>query len=213
MSAIQQMLLAGAPAATAATWDPAYVSSPHSLANSNTRLIEALNNSAISRTVPCTKGVSSGKWYWEVKWVDFLVGGGETTGVGIAESNFPFSTKDLGSATVATSSGGLWNDGKFLLNGAAGVTIMTALALNDIVMYAHDVAGGKLYLGKNGTWSGSANPAAGTGAQITGLSTSSTYYPAATPWSSSASHTVTLDILGATNSNYSPPTGFALYSS
>jgi len=43
----------------------------------------------------------------------------------------------------------------------------TAMASGDLIMIAFDVDNGKLWVGKNGTWNDSADPAAGTGNQAT----------------------------------------------
>lgn len=54
----------------------------------------------------------------------------------------------------------------YVKNGSFSVS---AAALNDIYMFAVDMATGKAWLGKNGTWANSGDPAAGTGHWISGI--------------------------------------------
>lgn len=188
-------------------WDSASVSAPMALSVGDTTVTLPINNSMLRRTVRASKPIMSGKWFWEVSLKDCITGSGPTTGCGIADSGFGFATKNLGSDSTA-SAGGLWLSGGLFFSGTSSNQGIT-FSPGDVMMFAFDLGAGSLWVGKNGTWIG--NPSAGTGASKTGLSTALTYYPAATPWSSDASHAVVLQIRGDGNAEYAAPSGFMAY--
>lgn len=192
-------------------WDAATVSSPLQLQNTDTRLFLPTGNSGIAKTARCTKALTSGKWYWEVAVIDVIAGFGTTTGVGIAESGQSLSA-NLATGTSAKSVG-WWCSGNGYANGALYTSAWQTFGDGDRLMVAIDIGAAMVWFGKNGTWSNavSGNPAAGTGNSFT-LVTPGTYYPAASPWSSSA-ETVKLDIKGGTDLLYAIPNGFTSYSS
>jgi hypothetical protein len=194
-------------AAPPPVWDAATVSSPQSLSLSNKRLTQSISQSAIAKTVRATRPITTGKWYWEVLCSDLIPAGGATSGVGICDASFAYATSSLATAAVNTAS--LWASGG-AYKAATNVTIpMGQWAASDVLQLAFDATTGNLWFGRNGTFSGA--PATGGSPAVTGISTGVTYYPAATCWSSNATHQVVLDILGVTNNNYSPPSGFTLY--
>ena len=109
-------------------------------------------------------GVSSGKWYWEVK----------VTTVGAAV----YGWKDDGSPGGSQANDGSSASGGLSTGGAGSFSAgswyidldydnevnYTTVSTNDVLMFAMDLDSGKGYCGKNGTWFNSANPANGTGA-------------------------------------------------
>ena len=110
-------------------------------------------------------GVSSGKWYWEVKvttvgaavygWKDDGATGGSQANDGASSASGGLSTGGAGSFSA-----GSWYIDLDYDNEVNYTTVST----NDVLMFAMDLDSGKGYCGKNGTWFNSANPANGTGA-------------------------------------------------
>lgn len=85
---------------------------------------------------------------------------------------------------------------------AFGATFTT----NDVVQVAVDLDAKKLWFGKNGTWQGGGNPAAGTGEAYATL-TAGAYHPAVSIYgASSLTGRFTAAALG-----YAPPAGFAAW--
>ena len=112
-------------------------------------------------------GVSKGKWYWECRintkgaaaygWKSDDNTLGSQAGV---TGNYKF-----GPAYNVGTSGG-FADGEWDCNYSTGASEFSAFAtsgVGDIIMFAIDLDNRKGYVGKNGTWFNSANPANGTG--------------------------------------------------
>ena len=106
-------------------------------------------------------GVDSGKWYWEWK----------------AESEHPeantwgaMSVDSTGFTDPKTDSG-VWcmNQG-VKHNGSNGGSYGSQIDIGNIGMVAVDMDNGKIWLGENGTWFASGDPAAGSNAMYTNLS-------------------------------------------
>ena len=106
-------------------------------------------------------GVDSGKWYWEWK----------------AESEHPeantwgvMSVDSTGFTDPKTDSG-VWcmNQGT-KHNGSSGGSYGSQIDIGNIGMVAVDMDNGKIWLGENGTWFASGDPAAGSNAMYTNLS-------------------------------------------
>lgn len=117
----------------------------------------------ISRTssnyehAPTPRTRSAGKFYWEIK-LDTISSSASNFFAGITDR----SAWASGNAPNNTNEKGLWNSG-VVYGGSTGFTYTTG----DTVMLAWDATNGLLYFGKNGTWQNSADPEAGTGAQVT----------------------------------------------
>ena len=117
---------------------------------------------------------STGSWYWEgvctsmdnVRTFIGIVDPATSSASGLA--SYSFTDKAILART------GLYYN---LASGTAGGNSgnYTSYAQNDVVMVAY--SNGKIWFGKNGTWMNSGNPAAGTGAIDTGVSTSKTWLP------------------------------------
>jgi len=129
-----------------------------------------------------TLGVSSGKWYWEIKCISgsdsgYVVGvTGNVSGLSVLPG-FPGQTWDTEGYGYYAPDGHWYNNGSD--QGAYGNTYTT----NDIISIALDLDNNKLYFAKNGTWQNSGDPtsgATGTGAlSITDpASTTGGYYHA-----------------------------------
>ena len=118
---------------------------------------------------PSTIGLTSGKWYWEVK--PTARAGGNDYLIGISSTQAVATGDELGDYpddwAYYSSSGGYWNDSS---NTSYGDTYDT----NDVIGIALDLTNNKLYFAKNNTWQNSGVPtsgATGTGAiSITAVS-------------------------------------------
>jgi hypothetical protein len=99
-----------------------------------------------------TFAVKTGKWYWEAKAT--VVSATDKTSIGVIE--FDTTQVDfIGNTNKDLASFGISGHGA----GTGGYTY----AQGDIIMCAMDVTNNKVYWGKNGTFYGTLDPAAGTG--------------------------------------------------
>ena len=99
-----------------------------------------------------TMAVRNGKWYWEAK--ALAVAATDKTSIGV----FQFDTTDvdfIGVTNTDRSSKGI--------SGHGAGTGSYSYAQGDIIMCGMDLDNNKVYWGKNGTWFGSLDPAAGSG--------------------------------------------------
>jgi hypothetical protein len=97
--------------------------------------------------------VGSGLFYAElVPTFDFFEGGAAVVQVGVSRNN-------PGSASTGA---GVDLSGDVVVDGTT-VDNIGAIASSDVIMIALDAGGGFVYFGKNGTWLGGGDPAAGTG--------------------------------------------------
>jgi len=100
--------------------------------------------------------MSSGKWYWEV--TATTASGTNNHNIGVARASVT-----VGSYNASIPSTWLWsNGGEYAMDGIYSNPGVTWQTNNDVTMHAYDADTGKYWLGKNGTWNGSGNPAAGT---------------------------------------------------
>ena len=129
--------------------------------------------------IPSTIGVSSGKWYWEVKFTD-EAGGDPVIGIINSAGQSKMQNANIGSATSGSGVWCLFN----LTSGGVGIQENgvfsayppTTLADGDILNIALDVDAQKLWYGKNGTWHSSGNPATGANATSTNLTANETWF-------------------------------------
>ena len=162
-----------------ATFNPLTIPSSSGLTLSNGNL--SLSGSSTDAGAKATLGVSSGKWYWEVK-------------ANVASSGSDrhlVATDIVRQITSATdpNSQGIWGiqsrsgSGATLNSYTNGTfsnvnTGSTGYDDNTIISVALDMDNGKLYFAKNGTWTDLAgnvgDPVAGTNPTFTGLPTDGT---------------------------------------
>ena len=157
-------------------------------------------------------GVSSGKWYWEVK---VNVKGASAYGwksddnTGGSQANSTGNYQQGASFAVGTS-GGI-ADGEWDFNYSTGVSeqSFTTASVDDVIMFAIDLDNRKGYVGLNGTWFNSANPANGTGSIGLGRnpvpSANARFYPMVVRNEHTGTGTYNF---GATSFAHTPPTGF-----
>jgi hypothetical protein len=195
------MLLGGsgsgafAPYGAGVTWDPAFIGPQLSLSGGNLTLSHT--GGGAWNCVLATQGKSSTRSYWEITIVSgsgltgfWGVGGGDT---GVNTSSF---LTNAGNAC----------DGSDTLNQVSGTvsktfagTLMTAPSDGDIVMFALDASAKKLWIGKNGVWANSGDPATGTGNWVSSLP--ATFYAGAQLFG----NVVLTANFGATAFVYGPP--------
>ena len=158
-------------------------------------------------------GVSTGKWYWEVKintkgasgygWKsDSNVGGSQALSSG---------TGSRGTVYNVGGSGG-FADGEWTDDFSGATSNFSPFATasnNDVVMFALDLDNRRGYVGLNGTWFNSANPANGTGSiglgKVTTHAVTSNFYPMCVRLDASGTGTYNF---GGTSFAHTPPTGF-----
>jgi len=128
------------------------------------------NNSQYSYR-PATLGVSSGKWYWEVKYVA-KSGGNDYPQIGITSTQ---TAVNKGVGDNANDWGYYQSNATSKLrNNNSGTNWGTSYTVGDIIGVALDCTNSKLYFSKNGVWQESGDPSAGSnGISITA--------PASTP--------------------------------
>jgi hypothetical protein len=149
------------------TFNPLNNPTSATLANGN---LEVTANTTLFQAVTGTVFASSGKWYAE-----FLM---QTTAtdqvVGIAANTFvPDSASNRYIGRTADSYG-FYSDGRKIYNNSFS-SYGSSWSVGDILQVALDLDNGKVWLGKNGTWQASGDPAAGTNAAFTGISGSYTF--------------------------------------
>ena len=129
---------------------------PATFANGNTKFTTT-GSTGIHSFRTSTLGMSSGKWYCEI-----LRGGtADWACTGIA-SRFPEASGDWLGNPVGNYSWDDW-DGKVMTNNTTEVADWNPYDGDVIVMIGLDLDNNKLYLGQNGVWENSADPAGGTG--------------------------------------------------
>ena len=150
-----------------------------------------------------TIAVNSGKWY-----VEFATTGGSSTGgypiLGVWRSTVP--TGSYPGSINGYGIGGYTptNVLNQYLEGAGAGTVsgQTAWASTDIAMFALDIATGKIWAGRNGTWFGSGNPATGAN-PIQTLTANDTYY-----FGTQTAGLIVSVNFGQRPFSFSPPSGY-----
>jgi len=183
----------GAPA-----WNPSDKSASLTLSNGNLTATQTVSGSFHS--VRSVTGHSSGKWYFEVKIT--TPGTGPDGLVGIALSTMALSNYYIGQGSDGN---GVDVVGAYYVNGGnQSGSSAASYGVNDIVMVAADITAGKIWFGKNGSWVGAQDPAAGLNAVGTGVS-AGTWHAAVSPYANSANASYTIN----SPFTYTPPSGFS----
>ena len=128
-----------------------------------------------------TFGVSTGKWYWEVKWSAQDTGSTNQVIIGIAKRIVPSTTVWLGS--VAYTYGYQGTGHVHVSDGNATNSTSTTYSVGDIISVAMDLDNNKIHFAKNGTYTNSSDPAGNTGGVVitaanSELEDSGFYFPA-----------------------------------
>jgi hypothetical protein len=156
-----------------ATQQPTNASSLQTLTAGN---LDQVANTAGWNTVRGTIGISTGKYYWEVR----MSGTTNTIMVGVDDNLYQVITNPSSAYVGAyTNSWSVYfSDGNKRNNTSSGSAYGSSFAQGDICMVALDIINGKIYWGKNGTWFNSGDPVAGTNAAYTNLTGYSHIMPA-----------------------------------
>ena len=146
------------------TWNPLDTTDTSDLTFSEGNL-KVVNATGVCRG---TLAASSGKWYWEIKQIT-AVDASNPIQYGVADTeDSPPTHSSLNNALIAYSDN---NTNKAIKKFAAGTesTITSTMgsfnniAQNDIIQFAFDADTAKLWVGRNGTYLNSGDPANGTG--------------------------------------------------
>jgi hypothetical protein len=153
--------------------------------------------------------VASGKWYFEYTITTFSSGRSCAFGIG-KTADYPSGAGAAGSWTGCVGYGDFGDTYLRPITEAAGVSNTSGVAsmtfaVNDVLMIAFDVDAGKFWMGKNGTWFDSGNPAAGTNQKQT-FTTGINWRPWCVQYGSSAAQSVAN--FGQRAFSYTPPSGF-----
>ena len=143
-----------------------------------------------------TMRFGSGKWYWELTFNSGTLGQAYHGIIDIGNNpDRSWITSNI--AATRDTNYGLYGDSSTGSNPAAW-------AAGDVINFAVDVDNQKFFIGVNGTWTNSADPAAGTGASFTGRDFSN-YTPLFSDANTDATYTANF---GARAYKYTPPSGF-----
>ena len=147
--------------------------------------------------------LTTGKWYWEMKWTGNTVN--STNGY---QMGLKTPTSTLTAAAEQAGSFAFQGVEIFLTAGSVNtVTISPGSATtgqNDIIMFAYDADAGKMWIGVNGTWTSSGNPAAGSNNQWASIPTTGV-----SPFAGIYGSNISIDSnFGQKTFAYTPPSGF-----
>jgi hypothetical protein len=146
-----------------ATLNPLAGLTTGTLSNGNLDLVGSTSTDSMRHA---TIGIPSGKWYAEVT-------------VNVASSSATMGLAVYGQSAVGTVNGtpsrGYYHTGQKYSNGTLA-TYGNSFTNGDVIGIAVDVSSGKIWFSKNGTWQASGDPAAGTNAAYTDLSTTETWF-------------------------------------
>jgi hypothetical protein len=195
--------LTSATAANYCTWNPLAVGANITVSDGNLAASSATNS---IKGLLSTLAVGSGfKWYWEVTITSLA--SDLRLQLGLATYQYNYASGYLGNSPYGGA--GTWTGTGFIFD-VNSVTVfsatVTALAVNDVVMFAYDDATGKIWVGKNGTFYNSGAPASGTG-NVATMTAGSNYLPAAMINTSGGTNAIALNG-GQRPFSYTPPTGF-----
>jgi hypothetical protein len=187
-----------------ATWNPLDKTTGISLSSAD---FTAAASGSTFEMVRCTLNDLNtsvgGKFYWEMlvdtldDVSDIFVGIRRTSDA-IASASSPLAgTHAYWRGNGSYFTGGGWSSG----------SSPASIAASDVLMFALDVDNGRLFVGKNGTWNNSGDPAAGTNASFTNMPTGQDSAPFFSTDNVNGNVQVTL-ITDPSLLNYSAPSGF-----
>jgi hypothetical protein len=141
---------------------------------------------------------STGKYYWEYTVNDsgyHIVGILDANGL-LGANTYIYGSNQYGYGWQCVDA----------LKGNNGTTSSygSATTTNDVIMIAFDADNRSLFVGKNGTWFNSSNPATNTSPMYSSIPTTLTFFPTFAQYSTVSSATN----FGQRPFSYTPPTGF-----
>ncbi len=176
------------------TWNPSDKNSNVSLSNGN---LTAGSSSVAFGSVRATLGRSAGKYYFEILCTQM-----GSTRTGLGDGAFSLSTYVGNSAKSAgIVSGANTNSGYTHTNSGA-----VSISNGNYLMIAVDMDADKAWLGVNGTWAFSGDPAAGTNPWLDAVS--GTVYPATSVYETNVSFTLRTKV---SQFGTAPPSGFSAW--
>ena len=190
------------------TWDPRANLGGLSLSQGNLRQYWAGSG---WKSVLGTMSVSGGKWYYEytceqcettpddhqIGWADVFDDGAQSTWANYGDrpgDQKAYVYYNLGNTRYNSTS----NDNSGYASWLTG----------DVIGVALDLDNGKIFFAKNGTWQGSSDPAAGTNAAYTSVSTTTRFTPVVGNWSNGSQKRSGTVNFGQRTFLYTAPTGF-----
>jgi hypothetical protein len=190
-------------APAASTWNPSDKAANAVLSNGNLTVASSSSTSGARGT----KGITSGKVYFELTASGSTSSGASTAGVATGSASLT-SFAAAGQITV-----GLFDGTSYYNGGGSGLPTLGAIAAGDKICVAIDFANQRLWFRKNGNnWNATAgaDPATNTGGlNISTLVPSNALYPVAIPTSSPANNFT--GNFGASAFSYSVPSGFVAW--
>jgi hypothetical protein len=137
--------------------------------NGNLTVVTAAGDSTVISTI----GVTTGKWYFEAKV------GATATGaiIGILGGIDTIQNTGFNCGYFPQAFAYYGNDGR-KINNNTYTSYGNSYTTGDVIGVAFDLINGKIWFAKNGTWQNSGDPAAGTNAAFTTLSSTVTYFAA-----------------------------------
>ena len=182
------------------TMNPLVISPNVTHANGNLDLSGSASDS-YSQSNLSTFGVSSGKWYAEVK----ITYSTTNVYVGVCPITTPGNTNLTGSVTDAAV---LRMSNTTYIEGTETGSIFDSISSGDIIGIALDMDNLRVWFSKNGTYANSGNPDTGTNAIFSGITAGETMAIAARPLNGTLNFN-----FGQRPFSYTPPTGYKAWTS
>jgi hypothetical protein len=195
--------------ASAKTADPVNKATSITLSNSNRTIAEG--GTSHTSGAYCDEGIVSRKAYFEAKFDTPGVAG--QTAVGLCAYQKLGDT--VGDFIAFTAASGATDDQICVTDAGVVYTYNTpvytgsSFSNSDTCMFAFDGTSGKVWVGKNGTWWNSGDPANGLNPVYTAVNYSKTYHAAAKSNAHTNAWQVTVNF-GSAAPTYTPPAGFAM---
>jgi hypothetical protein len=178
------------------------------VSNGNLTYASTGNATGLQTRIGTLAGLSTGKWYFEVTITAASASTGDPCIGWVNDSFLIASTNPDGSSTAWLVKWQFPSGSSIKQNGGTTATIFTGNTVGDVIMIAVDIDATKIWLGRNGTWSESGNPSAGTNAQFSNLSGGP--FSPFVRGAGATSATSTLDAnFGQRPFSYTQPTGFS----
>jgi hypothetical protein len=189
------------------TWNPLEIgdpANPTTFSNGNLTSDGSTNNHVTLGTI----GVTSGKWYWEWKWVSGGTSGNKLTGIAYenVQRYYDGSPPADGYLGGDNKGWGYYANGTLYHNNSTS-TYGDSYTTGDIIGVALDMENGAVWFSKNNTWQDSATVGeieAGTTTNAAATGLSGTVLPAMSALDASVCN----GYFGAGGFEYTPPTAF-----
>lgn len=182
------------------TWNPSDKDSSITLSGGNLTATGGING---YRAVRAVRGISTGKYYWEIP---FVAANGANVSISMGVAN---ASAALNTYIAADANGWIINptNGYALTQAGAPPSIsgyISTFSVGDIACIALDMTNGKIWFRKNNdAWASSGNPVTGTNPAFSSLT--GTLYPAITLGNIGDTMTARFR---ADSLSYSAPSGF-----